>query len=166
MPHRMATLDWIFAAVVLASLLLGAWRGLVFEVISVISWVAAFVLAQWFAPQVAGHLPMAGAGESIRYAAAFVLVFVASVFAGGLIAFLVAKLVSTVGLRPVDRILGAAFGAVRGVVVLLAITIVVNMTPLKENAHWKTSQGAQSAETVVAFLKPLLPQEFGKYLAT
>jgi membrane protein required for colicin V production len=162
----MATLDWIFAVVVLASLLLGVWRGLVFEVISVISWVAAFVLAQWFAPQVAGHLPMAGAGESIRYAAAFVLVFVASVFAGGLIAFLVAKLVSTVGLRPVDRILGAAFGAVRGVVVLLAITIVVNMTPLKENSQWKASQGAHSAEVVVAFLKPLLPQEFGKYLAT
>ena len=45
----MAALDWIFAAVLLASMLIGAWRGLVFEVLSVLGWVAAFFAAQWFA---------------------------------------------------------------------------------------------------------------------
>ena len=55
----MPTLDWIFLGVLLTSLLLGAWRGLVYEVLSVVSWLAAFVLAQWFAPDVAQRLPMA-----------------------------------------------------------------------------------------------------------
>ena len=45
----MLTLDWILLAVLLASLLLGAWRGLVYEVLSVLNWVASFVLAQWWA---------------------------------------------------------------------------------------------------------------------
>ena len=33
----MPTLDWIFLAVLLFSLLLGAWRGLMYEVFSVLS---------------------------------------------------------------------------------------------------------------------------------
>ena len=77
MPDVLAPLDWICVAVLLVSLLVGAWRGLVVEVLSVASWLAAFVLAQWFAPDVAAKLPMAGAAEPVRYAAGFVLVFVA-----------------------------------------------------------------------------------------
>ena len=106
----MATLDWIMLAVLLASALLGAWRGLVYEVVSVLGWLASFVLAQWFAPEAALWLPMKGATEPLRYAAGFVLVFVAVAFAGGLLAWLTKKLVEAVGLRPVDRTLGAAFG--------------------------------------------------------
>ena len=64
-------------AVLGASLLLGAWRGLVYELMSMLGWIAAFVLAQWWAPEVALRLPMSGATEPVRYAAAFVLVFVA-----------------------------------------------------------------------------------------
>ena len=35
--------------------LLGLWRGLVFEVLSLLGWVAAFLLAQWLAPRLAPH---------------------------------------------------------------------------------------------------------------
>jgi membrane protein required for colicin V production len=157
-------LDWVFLGVLLVSLIIGAWRGLVFEVLSVLSWIAAFVLAQWFAPTAAQWLPMSGATEAIRYAAGFVLVFVASIFLGGLLAFLVKKLVAAVGLGPADRMLGALFGLVRGVVVLLALTVVVGMTPLKSAALWQASTGAHIAATVLTGLKPVLPQEFGKYL--
>ncbi len=66
----MPALDWIFVALLLASLLLGAWRGLVYEVLSVLAWIVAFVLAQWLAPGVAQRLPMSGATEMIRYARA------------------------------------------------------------------------------------------------
>jgi membrane protein required for colicin V production len=160
----MPALDWVFLGVLTFSLLLGAWRGLVFEVISVASWLAAFVLAQWFAPEVAHKLPMAGAAEPVRYAAGFVLVFIASVFAGGLVAALVKKLVSVVGLSPVDRVLGAAFGFLRGLLIALAATVVVGMTALKTTEWWQASQGAAWSSTVLKGLKPVLPEEFGKYL--
>src|SRR6478672_9433630 len=132
----MASLDWVFVAVLAASFLLGAWRGLVYEVLSVISWIAAFILAQLFAPDVAARLPMESAGQPVRYLAAFLLVFIAVVFAGGLLAWLVKKGIEAVGLRPVDRVLGGAFGALRGVLVLLALAIVVNMTPLRNGDWW------------------------------
>jgi len=51
------------------------------------------------------------------------------VFAAGLLAWLLKKLIETVGLRPVDRVLGAGFGLLRGAIMLLALALVVNMTP-------------------------------------
>jgi len=160
----MAVLDWIFLAVLLVSMVVGAWRGLVYEMLSLANWMAAFVLAQWFGPAAAEWLPLAGATEVVRFLAGFVMVFVAALFVGGLLAFLIRKLVAAIGLRPVDRVLGAAFGVVRGVVVLLAFTVVVGMTPMKAGPWWQESIGARIATVALQGLKPLMPQEFGKYL--
>ena len=160
----MTAVDWIFLAVLAGSLLLGAWRGLVYELVSVLGWIAAFVLAQWWAPEVATRLPLSGVTDPVRYAAAFVLVFVAAAFAGGLLAWLTRKLVQAIGLRPVDRTLGAAFGLVRGVVLLLAAAVVMDLTPLKSSEAWQTSTGAGVLSAALKGLKPVLPEAFGKYL--
>jgi membrane protein required for colicin V production len=160
----MAALDWVILAVLAASLLIGAWRGLVYEVLSVISWFAAFVVAQWLAPDAAGWLPMSGSAEPVRYAAGFVVVFIVMLFAGGLLAWLTKKLVEAVGLRPVDRTLGAAFGLVRGAVLVLALAVVVNMTPLKGGEWWTESKGAGVSLAALKGLKPVLPERFGQYL--
>lgn len=158
------SLDWIFGAVLLISLLLGAWRGLVYEVLSLVNWIAAFVLAQWLAGDVAQKLPMSGASETIRYAAAFALIFVLSVFVGGLLAAFVKKLFAAVGLQAADRALGAVFGLLRGAIVLLVATVIVSMTPLQRSAWWQDSAAAGLAQTALQGLKPVMPQEFGKYL--
>jgi membrane protein required for colicin V production len=121
-------------------------------------------LAQWFAPAVAEWLPMSGSAQAIRYAAGFVLVFIAAIFAGSLVAFLIKKLIAAVGLRPADRLLGAIFGLVRAVVLLLAVTVVVGMTPLHTSVSWSEAHGPRVATVVLAGLKPVLPEDFGKYL--
>jgi len=160
----MATLDWIFLAVLGASLLLGVWRGLVYEVLSVMSWIAAFVVAQWLAPDAAALLPVQRAPEAGRYAVGFVVVFIAVVFAGALLAWITKKLVQSVGLRPVDRTLGAAFGLVRGAVLVLAVAVVVNMSPARRAQWWTESKGAEVSMAVLKSLKPSLPERFGQYL--
>jgi membrane protein required for colicin V production len=157
-------LDWIFAALLLLSMALGAWRGLVYEVLSLINWVAAFVLAQWLAHDASGYLPMGGASESVRYAAGFVMVFVVAMMAGGLIAVLIKKLTTAVGLRPVDRVLGAIFGLTRGVLLLLLATVVVSMTPMKNTVTWQESGGVQMTLAVLKGLKPVLPRDVDRYL--
>lgn len=160
----MPALDWVFLAVLAASLLLGAWRGLVYEVLSVTSWIAAFILAQWLAPDAAALLPVQRAPEAGRYAVGFVVVFIAVVFAGGLLAWLTKKLVQAVGLRPVDRTLGAMFGLIRGAVLVLAAAVLVNMSPARGAAWWTESQGALAATAALRHLKPTLPERFGRYL--
>ncbi len=160
----MAELDLVFLAVLVLSLTLGAWRGLVYEVLSVASWIAAFVAAQWFAPVVAQRLPLGSSGDGVRYLAGFLVVFIAVVFTGGLVAWLVKKLVQAVGLRPIDRVLGAAFGLVRGVVLLLVLAVVVNMTALKTTDWWLESKGADASMAALRGLRPVLPDGFGQYL--
>ena len=160
----MTFVDWTLLGILGLSLSIGAWRGLVFEVLSVFVWIAAFVLAQWYAPDVAAKLPMAGTAQSLRYAAGFVLVFIGTAFVAGLIVQLIKKMVAAVGLRPVDRTLGAIFGLLRGAILLLAIAVVMNMTALRSQADWQASQGATMLTELLTKLKPLLPQEFGKYL--
>ena len=157
-------LDIAFGTILLVSLLLGIWRGLVYEVLSMVNWVLAFILAQWLARDVAERLPMDGSVEGLRYAAGFVLVFILAVFAGGLVASLVKKLLTAVGLQPVDRALGAVFGLARGVVMVLAATVVISMSPLKSGDWWQDSVGAGMSLAALKGLKPVLPQEFGKYL--
>ncbi len=159
----MAALDIAFLLVLAASVLLGIWRGLVYEVLSVAGWVAAFFLAQWYAGAAAQLLPLTDTAEPLRYGIGFVLVFVVTVFAAGLLSWLIKQGVESVGLRPVDRALGAGFGLLRGVVLLLAAALLVNMTPLKNNEAWRSAQGTVWLEAGLKSLKGVMPGQFAQY---
>lgn len=160
----MAALDWIFVAVLLASMLIGAWRGLVFEVLSLVGWVVAFFVAQWFAADMAAVLPVGESPETLRYAAGFALVFIIAVFVCGFLSWLAKKLVEAIGLRPADRALGAAFGVLRGGVLLLAAAVVAGLTPVQDALWWQQSWAAPVLTDVLKGLKPALPPEFGRHL--
>lgn len=160
----MTTLDWALLGVLGLSMLLGAWRGLVYEVLSVLGWAVSFFAAQWFAPSVAAILPLQSVSEPVRYAAGFVLVFVGVLVVCSLLTVAIKKLVQAVGLRPIDRTLGAGFGILRGLILLLAATVVVNMTALKNSAWWQESSGAGVLNSALISIKPMLPEQFAKYL--
>jgi membrane protein required for colicin V production len=160
----LSAVDWILLAVLALSFLLGLWRGIVQEVLSLAGWVAAFYVSQMYAPMAAAWLPMEGSSQMLRYAAGFVVVFVTVLVATVLVSFVVKKLISAVGLEPLDRLLGSLFGCMRGVVILLAVTVLVGMTPMRETEGWKQAQGARWLQQLLHVLKPVLPADFGKYL--
>jgi len=153
----LTALDWVFAAILFASLTIGAWRGLAFEVLSLIGWIAAFVAAQHFAEELGVFLPMREAPPLWRYVAGFALIFIAAVFACGLLAWGLKKLVNSVGLRPADRALGGIFGVLRGMVLLLVTTVVIGTTPLAQAPWWVQSQSAPFLHAVLQELAPMLP---------
>ena len=161
---NLTAVDWILLAVLGLSFLLGIWRGLVHEVLSLAGWVVAFFVSQMYAPQAAAWLPMEGSSQMLRYAAGFVTVFVAVLVATVFLSWLIRKMVSAVGLGPLDRLLGAVFGLLRGWVILLAATVVVGMTPLHASQAWQQAQGAPLLQQFLHVLKPVLPADFGKYL--
>lgn len=161
----LAVLDWVFLAVLLISLLLGLWRGLVFELFSLCAWFGAFVAAQIWGGGIGMMLPMTGASEPVRLGAGFICVFVMAFFVGGLLAVLAKKLVAAVGLSPFDRVLGAGFGLIRGVLILMTVGVLVALTPLKASPLWRESVGTSIISNVFKGLRPLLPQEYGKYLS-
>ncbi|MCU0927209.1 MAG: CvpA family protein [Hydrogenophaga sp.] len=160
----MSWLDWALLAVLLLSALLGLWRGLVYEVLSLAVWVVAFVVAQAYAAPVGAWLPVDGFSQPLQLAAGFAAVFVATAFVGGLLAWLVKKFVESVGLRPVDRILGGAFGLARGMVILLGLAVVVSMTPLQSQERWRDSAVAGVLSRTLHAIKPLLPEALARHL--
>lgn len=153
------------SGILLISLLVGVWRGLVVELMSLAGWVASFVLAQWLAGDVAQWLPVwQDAAVALRYALSFVLVFVAGMLSAALISWLLRKVVDTVGLRPVDRSLGGVFGWVRGVVILLVLTVLVHLTGTRQQSWWQDSRVTPMLEVLLEGIKPVLPQALQNHL--
>jgi membrane protein required for colicin V production len=157
--------DWALLGVLFASMVVGLWRGLVYEVLSLAGWVAAFFLAQWLATDVVAWVPFVqNAAPSVQYAVGYVLVFVGSLFVFALLSWLVKKLIESVGLRPVDRVLGGAFGLARGVVLLLALTVVLQLTGLSKSDWWQSAKGPVWLDLMIQGLKPLMPESMAKFL--
>jgi membrane protein required for colicin V production len=130
----MLTADIVILIIILVSALIGLVRGLLREVLSLASWFAAFILALYFAPMVAAVLAAQIADESIRLVVGFIAVFVATLIGGGIIQWLLRKLVETSGLSGTDRFLGFLFGSVRGV--LVCIIMLIAIRPFGENSEW------------------------------
>lgn len=156
----MLAMDWIGLAVLLGSLLVGAWRGLLYEVFSVGGWVLAFFVAPWLAATVGDWLPLREASTQLRYAAGFGLVFVAVVFGAGVLAWLVRRLARAVGLRPADRVFGAVFGLVRGLLLVLLLGWALQLFQLDDQPWWRDSVTARAVELALlqwqSWLSPLL----------
>jgi membrane protein required for colicin V production len=158
--------DWTLLAVLLVSVLIGLFRGFVFECLSLAGWVVAWFAAQWASPQVAPYLPIGAAASAMNLAAAFALSFVVALIVWGVLAKLVRMVIHATPLSIIDRLLGAAFGVLRGVVLLLAVATVVQLTPAAQSAGWRNSQGARWLSATLQGLKPLLPDSAARLLPT
>ena len=156
--------DWALLAVLGLSIAVGLWRGLVFEVLSLVGWLAAYIAAQAFAPQAAPYLPIGAAGSALNYAAAFAMVFVLALIAWALASRLLRLVIHATPLQGVDRALGAGFGLLRGAVLLLAVATVVLLTPAARSPAWQGSQGAAWLVAGLQTLKPVLPDSFAQRL--
>src|SRR5574343_985347 len=157
--------DGVLGGILLVSLLVGAWRGLVHELMSRVGLIGAFALSQWWAQHVAQWLPVwREAAAQVRYAVAFVAVFVLSVFVASFFSWLLRKLVVSTGLQPADRALGALFGLARGVLVLLVLTVLVHLLGLHHADWWEQSHLTPLLQVVLAGVKPLLPAAVQNFL--
>lgn len=149
--------DAVALVLALASMGLGAWRGLVFELLSLLSWVAAFVAARIWGGWAGAALPMSGASPVWRGVAGFVAVFVAALVLGSLLAVLARKLLGAVGLRPLDRALGGFFGLLRAVVVWALVVVLVSLTPLRQTPDWRDARVVEWTLVGLKGVKPWVP---------
>jgi membrane protein required for colicin V production len=154
----MNTVDWLLLSVLLLSGLWGVWKGVVKEVFSLLAWIIGFVLSSQFAAGVSQVLPLSWT-QGLRMACAWVLIFLLVLLVMGLLASLLKQLLSMVGLGLIDRFLGGVFGVLRATIMLLAITLLVGLTPLKSNLEWMGSRVAQTVHLLLVYLKPVLPAQ-------
>jgi membrane protein required for colicin V production len=160
-------LNWIdiaFIAVIVVSALIGVARGLVREVLSLVVWAAALAVGWFFHREVADLLTAQIAEPSVRLGVAFVGLVLAVLVLGAILGALLSLVIDKVRLSGVDRGLGLAFGAARGVVLVAMAVFLASLTPMPEEAWWKESQTIGQFQSVADWMLSLVPQEVQEQL--
>lgn len=164
MPPELSWLDLTLAGVLLVSAVVGLWRGLVFEVLALAGWMVAWIVAQVYGPALGASLSLGASGSGLQMAAGIGLCFLLVMVLWTLMARLIRALVAATALSWLDRVLGAWFGLLRGLVLLLALVTVVALTPWRQSATWQSSIGAQSLDHLLVVLRPILPESVSRHL--
>lgn len=154
----MTWVDYLVLAVLGVSAVLGLWRGFVREVLALLGWVAAVVIAALFSADVATVLPADFATPLLRQLLAAIVVFVVVLIVFGLTGLLLARLLRAVGLGALDRTLGGLFGFVRGAIIVLVAVVLVGLTDLPSEPAWRDARLSGPLATVVIATKPYLPE--------
>jgi membrane protein required for colicin V production len=157
-------IDLILAIGLGLSVVVGAWRGFVTEVMALAGWGVSYFAAQWFGPAGAAMVPIGQAGSRLNMLAGMIVVFVLAWLVWALLSWAVSQIVRATVLSGPDRLLGAGFGLLRGVVVALVVVTLVSMTPLATWQPWQASRGVAWLEVVLQGLRPVLPEQVVKFL--
>ncbi|MBO9687403.1 CvpA family protein [Roseateles chitosanitabidus] len=154
-------MNWVdiaLAGLLVVSVLVGAWRGLVFELMTIAGWVVAYVASPFVAPVIERFIPIEKVGPTLLHALGLVLAFVLVLLIWGIGAKLIRALIHATPLGVLDRLGGAGFGVLRAVLVALLATVIVDMTPAAKSPAWTESQIAPWLQTTLAQVRPLLPE--------
>ncbi|MBS3895679.1 CvpA family protein [Silanimonas sp.] len=135
----MNPIDLAILLVLGLSALLGIVRGMLTEVLSLLVWIAAVGFAIVLGDEVALHLAVIEV-PLLRSLAAHLGVFVLVLLLGNLLVWLLRTLAHGLGLSVPDRLLGAAFGAVRAYAIVLIGVLAAGFTPWVEGPVWRESR--------------------------
>lgn len=157
--------DIVLLAILGISALIGIWRGFVSEVMSLLVWVAAFWLAFAFGPDVADMFQPHVDAPTARWFLGYATVFVLALVVGGLLNWLLGKLVKGTGLSGTDRLLGLCFGLLRGAAVACVLVLVAGFTPLPQEPVWQQSQLLPGFSRGAEWMRDWLPEALAEHLS-
>ncbi len=158
----MMLVDWILLAIVLVSTAIALVRGFIKEVISLVTWIAAFAIALAFSQAASVWVPEAVDIPSARVAIAFVALFVIVLILGGIINWAISKLVETTGLSGTDRSVGMVFGLLRGVLIVAGLLVLGGFTTLPKEPWWETSMLIPHFQVVAEWLLAVMPADVAR----
>lgn len=107
-------LDWFLLALIVYSIAASAFHGFVREMLGLATVVVAVLLASWSYRSVAPLFKDVVRTENLTLFLSASVVFVGTLLAGAAIIWLATKFIKAAKLEWADRILGAAFGFIRG----------------------------------------------------
>lgn len=159
----MTQFDYIVLIIVLLSVLLGWWRGLVYEILSLLSWITSYFVAKSWMAEFTPYMPGVLEGNGLKSAAAFFAVFVVTLILCGIAAWALSKLIKSFGLDwRTDGVLGAFFGFMRGWLLVLLIVLLAGLTKLPQTLFWRDALFSKTLQNVALLAKDLLPDDMAK----
>jgi membrane protein required for colicin V production len=148
--------DALILLVLLGSTLIGLLRGFVREAVSLVFWVAAIWAAWKFGPLVEPHLGGLLADRSVAPWVGRLVVLVLVLLIGWVIGMLLSYFSRSLGLGPLDRVIGLFFGIVRGMVLVGLMTIGAELLHLNHEEWWNRSKLVPYGETAGDWLRAMV----------
>lgn len=161
----MAWVDLLLLSLLLLSVLVGLWRGLVYEVMAIAGWVVAYFACSPLAPMLLPLLPQGRLDPALMQGLSLLLAFMLVLLLWGLAAKLLRSLIHATPLSVPDRLLGAGFGVLRAVLLGLLIVLGVSMTPASRTEAWQASALAPWLQAALQGLSPMLPADMLKFIS-
>jgi membrane protein required for colicin V production len=150
--------DYAVLLIIGLSALRGLWRGLLAELFALIGWIAAFIIAGYTAGLLAPHLPAHWPGGAFtQFLLAFVLIVSAVLLIAGVLSALFDRLIGALGMRTLDSSLGLVFGMMRGVLLVIALAALAELTDLPRQEFWRKALLQPYVAQGVQILKARLP---------
>ena len=159
----MSEVDWVIAAVVGVSVLLGLIRGVTRELISLAGWIAGCVLAYLYAKPLGAALPFELPVDGMKTVLAAVLILIGCLIAAALAGALMRALLAAVKLTFADRVLGAVFGVLRAMLVVGGLVLLAGATEAPRLDWWKESRLLPWVQACVRFASPILPDSLARF---
>jgi membrane protein required for colicin V production len=114
-------LDFLLLAILLFSMVMSARKGFSREIVGLAAACLALVLGMWFYGLAGSFLLPYVSSARIANLIGFLLVVFAVMVLGGIVGWIISRFLRTIGLSFFDRLLGAVFGLVRGLLVAIAL---------------------------------------------
>ena len=156
--------DLSIIAIIALSSLFSLKRGFVKEALSLVTWIAAFIIARTFNPNLQTLLVSLIDTEVFRAIAAFAILFIGTLIVGAVINNLIALLVKATGLSATDRLLGVVFGVARGLIVVLVIIAVLRVTPFAEDVWWNESVMITKLQVLEQWSRAVFEDQFSVFM--
>ena len=148
----------IFAAI-------GAWRGLLNELISMLTWVLSVVLAWFYAAPVSNLLKGLVEDDALRQLSAFVLIFILVFVLGMVASWLIHKYFPVKrAFRLANAALGGLVGAGRGAVIVIAVFLVAGLTPIPQRDWWRDSAFTPYFERAAVYVAGYIPHDIARHI--
>ncbi len=151
--------DYLVIAAIVASAIVGAVRGFLREAVALAAWVIALFLAWHFADLIAPHLGGLMSDSGVRPWAARVIIVLLVLLLGSGVGAALRHFVRLSIFSGMDRLLGFAFGLLRGLVLLGVFVILGQLLRLPEERWWQHSMLIPYGESIANGLRMLVGEE-------
>lgn len=131
----MVITDYVVMAAVIISALVGLARGFLREAIAVVTWIFALALAGHFSELIEPHLGGLLAGALVKPWVARLIIVALVLLVGALIGGVANHFVRLSIFSGMDRLLGFAFGMLRGLV-LFGVFVMLGQLLRLDSEHW------------------------------
>lgn len=164
-------IDLIILAIFFLSIIAGFVKGFIREIISLVTLIAAFVIAIMFSNALASMFTSSDTVQSamsqsssaigtstenpVSYVAiglSFILLFIGTIIVGSIVSFILNIAFQTGILGFGNRLLGAGFGLVRGFIINLVLIFFVQLTAFGSEAAWHESRFVNYFQPAVEWL--------------